>query len=193
MACWCQSCTRKTSSPGRLWSPEEVLVFKVVHEGWKLHLSRRTLQCWVCISVDSHTLGFIVYFLKNTELLCAVSSPGIAPWHHLKAFCAQPHVFVCVHVLLCLLAPVQAVSWCGMWRLTQRKQLTAPGPCLVQAGPGGERLGASRTATNRALSALRITAISSGRGPACSPTRTHTCMVCTLRETQGVECWSGVI
>ncbi|KAI9525854.1 hypothetical protein NQZ68_002402 [Dissostichus eleginoides] len=37
---------------------------------------------------------------------------------------------------------VLAVSWRGMRRLTQRKQLTAPGPCLVLAGPGGELLGA---------------------------------------------------
>ena len=64
-----------------------------------------------------------------------------------------------------------SVSWCGMWRLTQRKQLIAPGPCPVQAGPGGERLGASRTATNRALSAPGITAISSG--PAATHTQAH--------------------
>lgn len=60
-------------------------------------------------------------------------------------------LFVCclVHVLCCLWAPVLAVSWCDMWWLTQRKQLTAPGSCLVLAGPGGERLGASRTATKQ--------------------------------------------
>ncbi|CAB1437031.1 unnamed protein product [Pleuronectes platessa] len=49
----------------------------------------------------------------------------------------------------------------------------------------GERLGASRAATNRALSALRITVISSGRGPACSPTLylglIHACEWCVSK------------
>lgn len=92
-------------------------------------------------------------------------------------------VFRCF-VCTCPLSP-----GCVLVRLTQRKQLTAPGPCSVLASPGGERLGASRTATNRALSAPRINAISSGSGPAGSHTHTqmHAWYAHMLRESASGE------
>lgn len=101
--------------------------------------------------------------------------------------CVCLHLSLAVHVFYCLLASVLALSWYGKGWLTQRKQLTAPRPCLVLAGLGGECLGASRIATNRALSPPWITVISSGSRPACSATHTLTlayaCMVCLQAET----------
>lgn len=84
---------------------------------------------------------------------------------------------VCTHILPCLLAPGPAVSWCGMRRLTQRKQLTAPawswlGRAASTWGPPG------LPPTGLYRPPLGINAISSG-STAClqrQHTHTHICM-----------------
>ena len=110
-------------------------------------------------------------------------------------------LLVCVPYLLCVFRPLYVcacpllpatpalpVSWCGMWWLTQGKQLTGPGPCLVLAGPGGERLGDLPDChQHRALSVQRITVISSA-------TQAHTD---TMRARYACRPWvcagSGIV
>lgn len=101
------------------------------------------LQCHTCFSTDVFSINFMGVFASFW--VCSLSAA------------ATP--------------PSLVVSLCTMWWLSQRKQLTAPGPSLVQAGPGSECLGASRIATSKALVVLRINMISSGNGAACSNTK----------------------
>lgn len=105
--------------------------------------------------------------------------------HSRQCMTVGPLCPACEHVLPCLLAAGSAVSWCGMRRLTQRKQLSLVRWSLLV--PAWSWLG--RAATNRALSPpplsydplsshppsrTRINAISSGfHGLPFSNTQTH--------------------
>lgn len=67
--------------------------------------------------------------------------------HSHQCMTVGPLCPACEHVLPCLLAAGLAVSWCGMRRLTQRKQLSLVRWSLLV--PAWSWLG--RAATNRAL------------------------------------------
>lgn len=149
------------STPDTLWSQEEGLVFKVVHEGWETSPEWENCNAeWVSVW-KHHT----VCFMKDYRAVSCLMSLLVVP----------PCVTVCFHCTCPPLVPVLAVSWCG-WHRESSLQLLVPARSWL--GRAASAWGPSRTATDRALSAPRITEISSGSGPACSHTHTfrHTLM-----------------